>query len=240
MTTINDIADFVNIVREQPQWADMVRGVLLGQELLNLPSRFAEFVELTSRNFELVNKRFDLLETRLDGLEVRLDSIEVRLDSMETRVDGMQNHLNRLDGRFSNFEGSDYERRVRFGVLHRCEDRFDLRNAYLALSQSDPRAPQLHSVVARAISGGSISREQSTDLHEADIIISDENNCHVLAEVSLTASETDIIRAKRRAGILSGAAEGTVIPVVVTAYLNDAQRYQAEAEEVVVFVIPYP
>ncbi len=212
MTTINNIADLVRILKEQPEWADTIRGILLTEELLNLPARFAEFVQLTQESNRLVNERLTQIETR----------------------------MNRMEGRFSNFEGSDYERKVRYRALHRAQARFGLDNAYLALSQNDPMAPQLNSMVANGMKNGFISQEQCEDLYDTDIIISDEGNRHMVVEVSLTADRDDIIRAKRRAGILSAATGGAVIPAVITANLNDAQRDQAAAEEVITFIMAYP
>ena len=37
MTTINDIHDLARILRENPDWAETMRGILLGKELLELP-----------------------------------------------------------------------------------------------------------------------------------------------------------------------------------------------------------
>ena len=67
MTSINDISDLVRILKEQPEWADTIRAVLLGQELLELPARFAEFVELVNRNAQLIDERFDRGEGKLDN-----------------------------------------------------------------------------------------------------------------------------------------------------------------------------
>ena len=94
--------------------------------------------------------------------------------------------------------------------------------------------------IAQAIRNGFISQEQSEDLYDADIIISDEGNRHVVVEVSLTADQDDIVRAKRRAAILSAATGGAVTAAVITTNLNDAQRDQAAAEEVITFIMSYP
>ena len=212
MTSINDIADVARILKEQPEWADTIRSLLLSEELLNLPARFAEFVQLTQESNRITNERLGRLETRLD----------------------------RLEGRFSNFEGSDYERRVRTRALVRARDMLGIENPYLALTQDGMIAPQLNSIVAQAIGNGAISREQSADLHETDLIISDPSNRHVVVEVSLTADEDDLTRAKRRAGILRAATGGMVTPVVITAILSDARSAQAAGDEVTTFIIPYP
>lgn len=212
MTSIKDIADVARILKEQPEWADTIRSLLLSEELLNLPARFAEFVQLTQESNRITNERLNQLETR----------------------------LGRLEGRFGNFEGSDYERRVRTRALVRARDVLDIENPYLALTQDGIIAPQLNSIVAQAIGNGAISREQSTDLHETDLIISDHNNRHVVVEVSLTADEDDVTRAKRRAGILRAATGGMVTPVVITAILSDARSAHAAGDEVTTFIIPYP
>ena len=212
MTSINDIADLARILKEQPEWAHTIRSLLLSEELLNLPARFAEFVQLTQESNRIANERLGRLETRLD----------------------------RLEGRFSNFEGSDYERRVRTKAMVRARDILGIENPYLALTQDGTIAPQLNSIIAQAIANGAISREQSTDLYDSDLIISDDSNRYSVVEVSLTADEDDIARVKRRADTMRAATGGTVTPVVITAILNDAQSAQAAAEEVTTFVIPYP
>ena len=47
--TVHDIADIVRIIREQPEWADTIRSILLSRELLELPQRFAEYTEATNQ-----------------------------------------------------------------------------------------------------------------------------------------------------------------------------------------------
>ena len=78
MTTINDIGDLVRVLREQPEWAEALRGVLLSRELLELPEEFAQFVKLTNANFQTVNARLERLET--DVAEIRRDVVEIRRD----------------------------------------------------------------------------------------------------------------------------------------------------------------
>ena len=45
MTTINTIEDLARILRDQPTWAEVLRALLLTQELLDLPGQFDRFVE---------------------------------------------------------------------------------------------------------------------------------------------------------------------------------------------------
>ncbi len=226
MTSINDIADVARILKEQPEWADTIRSLLLSEELLDLPTRFAEFVQLMQESNRIATERLGRLETVVGQLATQMQRMETR--------------MGRVEGRFSNFEGSDYERRVRTRALVRARDVLGIENPYLALTQDGIIAPQLNSIVAQAIGNGAISREQSADLHETDLIISDHNNRHVVVEVSLTADEDDVTRAKRRAGILRAAIGGMVTPVVITAILSDARSAHAAGDEVTTFIIPYP
>ena len=85
MTTINDIGDLVRVLREQPEWAEALRGVLLSRELLELPEEFAQFVKLTNANFQTVNARLERLET--DVAEIRRDVVDIRRDVVDIRRD---------------------------------------------------------------------------------------------------------------------------------------------------------
>ena len=76
MTTINDIGALIRILREQPEWAEALRSVLLSRELLELPEEFAQFVKLTNANFQTVNARLERLET--DVAEIRRDLAPIK------------------------------------------------------------------------------------------------------------------------------------------------------------------
>ena len=63
MTTINDISDFARILREHPEWRETVRGLVLGEEVSQLPQKLASFIEATHENFRLVHERMERFET---------------------------------------------------------------------------------------------------------------------------------------------------------------------------------
>ena len=210
--TINDISDVARILRERPEWLDVLRGIIVGEELLSLPQQLAELTQQVNDFVQATNENFRLVYERLD----------------------------RLEGRFSNYEGNDYERRIRNRLLFRATLRFDLNQPILAMVQDRQNAPELNSVIHRAIQSGAVTEEDATDLHEADIIIKDEDNRYLLAEVSITADETDLTRATRRARILAAVADTTVIPALVASNVPESQRALADARGVSLFIIPYP
>ena len=47
MTTVNNIADILRIIREQPEWGEALRAALLSKEVLELPHTLAELAQAT-------------------------------------------------------------------------------------------------------------------------------------------------------------------------------------------------
>ena len=217
--TINDISDVARILRERPEWLDVLRGIIVGEELLNVPQQLAELTGRVNDFVQTTNENFSLVYERLDRLEAT---------------------LSRLEGRVSNFEGNDYERRIRNRLLFRATLRFDLNQPILAMVQELQSIPELNSIMHRAIQSGAITEDDAADIHNADIIIKDEDNRYLLAEVSITADETDLVRAVRRAGLLAGVANATVIPALVASNVPESQRALADARGVSLFIITYP
>ena len=219
MTTINTIEDLARILREQPTWAEALRSLLLTQDLLDLPGRFDRFVETQQKTNEAQQETNRLTERRLNAIEGQLNS---------------------LNGRMGNLEGGQYERSVRTRALARSRITLGFTGSYVALNQEGLTDPRLNSAIDRAIRNGLVSQDGYADLFEADLIISAEDNRHAVIEVSITADEDDIDRAKTRAGILTAITEGAVTPVVITSRLNPTQAAQAEESGVTAFVMPYP
>ena len=315
--TINNIGDLARILREQPEWADTIRGLLLGEELLNLPAQLAEFVQVSQENNRQVREELaqqrELLGqhsaqltqhgaqltqhgaqlaqhtaqlaqisevqaqhtaqlaqhsaqlaqhtaqlTQISEVQTQhgeqltqhtaqLNQISevqaqhgARMDGFHTRMDGFHARMDRMEGRLSNVEGSAYERNVRAKALFRAQHRLGLAEPYIALTQDGQAAPQLHRAISRALSSGILSLDQSSEVYDTDLILSGADNRHVVIEVSITAGEEDINRARRRADYLAAATGGTATPAVITAVLDEAQRAQAAEQEVATFIVPYP
>ncbi len=201
MTTINTIKDLARILRDQPTWAEALRALLLTQDLLDLPGRFDRFIETQQETNRLTGRRLNAIEERLD----------------------------RIDGRMGNLEGGQYEQTVRNKALARSMITLGFQEAYVALAQDVPTDPRLTSAIAHAVRNGRITPARFAELFETDIIITSDHNRHAVIEVSITADQDDIDRAKTRAGILAAITGGAVTPVVITSRLNPAQSAQAEA-----------
>ena len=220
MTTINNIADLVRILREQPEWAEAVRSILLSQELLDLPERFAKFVQRVDQKFEAIDQRFDDLT-----------------QDMNAQFEGVNARLNRLEGQVGNLNGYVYEQRVKNATLVRVRNVLGFQDPQLALTRDSGRTVDLDRLINRALSSGAISPGQEEELQETDIIIAGAGNRHAAIEISITADNNDIQRARLRADILAKVTGGEVTPVIITANLNEPQRIFAEDQGVTVFTM---
>lgn len=45
MDTINTIDDFLQVLDENPKWVEALRARLLSRQLIELPEKFAQFIE---------------------------------------------------------------------------------------------------------------------------------------------------------------------------------------------------
>lgn len=191
-TTINDIADLVRILREQPEWADTVRGILLGREVIELPKLFAEFAELTRQNFQLLRK------------EHKADIAEVKAEMFSLNV-----RVTRLEGKMDNALGTNYQNKVvrnLHSILgqHQNLTRVKVLRGY----QNDPDADFMEQLY-QAEERGIITHQQSNDLLLVDIICTGRRRDNRDAEIPLaietpiTIGDNDVVRAARRAEILA-------------------------------------
>lgn len=248
MTTINDISDLARIIREQPEWADTIRTLLLGRELLELPNRFAEFVELTTRNFQLVNERLERLESDMavvkedvSGLKTDVSSLKSDMAEVKGRLNTIEGRLNRIDGRIDNALGSNYEITVLKGITG-LAGRLVRKVRVLQGFISGP-ALEFLDLVDEAEDAGLITEEQHNQVTDLDLVLrgrrkADDAEVYLAAEISITVGDSDILRAAERAAILASFLDHPVIPAVIGANIDDARIDLAAANGVVVLLTP--
>ena len=225
MTTVNDIADIVRIIREQPEWAETIRSVLLSRELLELPQRFAEYAEST-------NRRLERLETILADF---MESTDRRLEVLETGQTALQEGQAKLEAGQAKLEAGQAEMRADIAEIKDDVDeirtdisaiREDLRPIKAAHARNgaerDTRriartmncfqinllnSDDLYRLLA-VIDSDDISRSDRDSFESADIVIVGEHRetgeTHYIAvEASFTAHEDDTRRAIRNADYLA-------------------------------------
>ena len=250
VTTINDISDLVRILREQPDWAEAVRGVLLSQELLKLPETFAEFAKATQARFDAVDQRFDAMDQRFDAMDQRFDAMDQRFDAMDQRFDGIDQRLDRVDQRFARIDGSldnlsgpVYEEKI-------ARNLSSYVNQYLGLRLPDVlKGPQgtdrqFEIEAHDAVDQSRISQEELNTLLQADLIFTawphgGKTPENVVAETGITAADGDLNRATDRAGIMARLRQAPTRGVVFCSQVDDERRRKAREMDVSIVQIPY-
>ena len=226
-TSMNDIVDFVRILNEQPEWADTIRGILLGQELLALPRQLAQFVQAT-------NERLGRLETDVADLKAGQARLENSVGQLDTRV-------GRLEGKVGRLEGSDLEREVHVNIVNIAGRGLGLNRSRVLQSKIIPRGTELQDAIDDAEEQGIITEDQGSHLELSDVIIaarrkSDRQECYVVAEVSAGVRNDDITRARDRAQTLAVIKGTPVIPAVIGASIAPQQQALADREGVSVIL----
>lgn len=229
MTTIRDIADFVRIINEQPEWNDTIRGILLGRELLELPQRFAEFVRVTEENNRLVAERLGRLEADMADMKDWRTETTRRLD--------------RIEGRLGNLEGAEAERRVHSDIVNIASRRLRLTHAHIIQSWIVPRSPEFQGLINDAEDQGIITEEQGDHLERADVILSarrrdDRQAVHAVAEVSINVADYDITRGWERADTLSAIMGTPALALTVGGNIEPAQQELADSLGVTTIIVP--
>ncbi len=220
MTSINDIADLVQILQDHPEWRNTVRGLIVGEELANMPNEVAIFVKATNENFNLVHQRLEKLETNVS--------------TFKEDVSRMHATLTRMHATLTRLIGEDYESHVATYV-HRFLRRSLGINASVFSTQRDKSA--LTGLLDEAEKQGVIEAEETDELDKADLILTtDGPTDYILAEVSITIQQDDINRAAERARLFAKATARTVTPFAIGA----GEDTDLRREHVQIILIPEP
>ena len=191
------------------------------------------------RQFKEEQLQFNDEQRQFNDEQRQFNKDQLQFNDEQRQINqGIIQRLNSIEGRLGNLEGGEYERKSRAKALARSMLVLGFESPYIAFTQEGVVDPRLTSTIERSVRSGRVTREQMVALYEADLIISANDNRHAVIEVSVTADNDDIRRAKARAGILAGILEADVDAVVITANLRRPQRRQAEEEGVTVFLAP--
>lgn len=242
-TTITDIADFVRILNEQPEWNETIRGILLGRELLELPQRFAEFVRVTEENNRLVAERLARLESEQAAFRRIVERLDHRVENLEGLVRRLDGRVDGMDGRLGNLEGMELERQVHRDIANIASRWLGFNRVRILQSHIVVRSPEFQDAIDAAEEQNLITSEQADHLEQTDVIVSarrrsDRLDVHVAIEVSRSIADRDVTRASERAQSLSAVLETPAISVVVGGSIEQSQQELADRLGVMVIVLP--
>ena len=199
MTTINSQEDFLRALSENPEWRAAVRGQILGEDMLQLPSKFDAFVERMDAFIE-EQKQFNAMvagfiaEQKQFNSEMRLFNAGQRElnERLADNLDRITHDVGQLRGWFARLNAAD------FAPVIAMEMGMDfVRN----LSRAE-----LVQMAGQAIRSG-IPRDSLRSFYNADVIIeatqADATTCYIAVEASYTADHRDADRALRNADFLT-------------------------------------
>lgn len=199
MPTINTIEDLIQILDEHPHWLEALRARLLTRELIELPEKFAAFVETT-------NHRLDVLETDVKELKADVKDLKADVETLKTDVKDLKTDVKGLK---SDFKGM----RDDMGILKGAH----ARNVAIEDAASIARTMGLRHT--RTLSRNELwdltDAADTTDIppnalrsfRHADLVMEATDRagapCYIAVEIPFTANGRDTLRAVRNAEFLT-------------------------------------
>ena len=224
MTTINSQEDFLRALRENPEWKEAVRAMILGEELLQLPTRFNAFVDEQRQ----VNKRVESDISDLKAGQARLEAGQDELRAGLTRLEGGQEELRggldevragqaRIEARMDRqeYDSSTLKGWYASSVIARSAESLpaDMGLDYVrTLSETD-----LGRMVRAARPELPLNEVRS--FRRADLVVEardDSGTVYIVVEASYTADLRDSRRAQRNAQMLTEFTGHRATPVIAS------------------------
>ena len=190
-------------LRENPEWKDAVRALILGEELLRLPVRFDAFVDEQRQ----VNKRVEADISDLKAGQTRLEEGQDRLDAGQRRIEARMTRQKNDNSTLKDFYMSTVAGRsaetlpVDFGFEY-----------VRTLSEAD-----LDRMIRAARPNLPVNQVRS--FRRADLVVEardDSGTVYIVLEASYTADLRDSDRAQRNARLLTEFTGHRAIPVVAS------------------------
>ena len=197
MTTINDIHDLVDLLQNNPDWAETLRNIILTRELLGLPQTFARALQ-------------DWAATNQSLLRV------------ETSQRLLHGRLGQLAGR--NYE-EEADRVIR-RLLAREMNILEPATLQRSWAHPEPGYEHfMPDICTEALNSGAIDAAEDNELSRADLIVLGRKNdipIYGVIEISITAGIHDFERADRNAAVLRRALSAGYTATVESAVIADS------------------
>lgn len=192
--TVNDLEDFIGVLRQHPEWRRRVRDEIIGEDMAESNARFVRIeatLERIAADIERIWAGFAEHDAKIDSLIATTGGLVVKTDALAVSV-------NRLEGKVGNLEGSDYERKFnamsRLGEPYRRAERVYLGNVDELLDARD---------------NGVLTLAELDQLSSLDFLFRarrgkgpEAPEVFIAFEVSKTVDANDVRRAAERAALI--------------------------------------
>ena len=210
MATINNIADLVKVLQDNPEWLLTIRGLIISKEIADLPSSVEE-------------------------LKATVDRMSDTLTTMSGRLDDMSSMLTTVSGRLDNLTGADYQGQAAHFGRRRIRDTLQVEDVQLMYQTRGQGEANLRNLLFQTATRHRPSKEDRDDLEDTALIFwvygsSSESQglvtAHLVAEVSITIKANDVVRARRRAQILGSCTNLPCLAAVIGTAITPEARSQ--------------
>ena len=197
MTTISNQEDLLRALRENPEWREAVRALILGDELLNLPAALQRLSDTVDR-FVARQEQFNDEQRQFNDDQRKFSSNAL-------------NRFDRIEGDISYWKTDYSERRV----LERSEG-IPLGMGFKFVRIVPFR--ELTEMALDAAKGEALTADLKSFMDADLVIMADDNGktTYLAVEISYTADPRDTRRAMRNARVLTEQTGCPSIPVIAS------------------------
>ena len=223
------IQDVIRWIQEDPEAKEELRRILLTEELLNLPQKFAELVEMTRRNSRAIEQNSRAIEQNSRAIDRLVNASERRdrdigmLKGLALDASLQGNAISFLSGRF----------RLRRGTVMRGPTMYEINHEF-------------EDAVYDANLEGIITESQRNRILDTDLIAwardsAANETVYVAVEASFTIEEDDIARVNETADSLRKVfPSNRVMAVVYGSNINDKDAEFARNQSVETVIAEFP
>ncbi|MCX8041019.1 MAG: hypothetical protein N3A56_00830 [Thermodesulfobacteriaceae bacterium] len=204
---IHNYYDLIRALKENPEWLEELRKLILTHDLLELPKKFEEFLE----------KEFRPLKSDVETLKKDVETLKSDVETLKKDVEILKRDVGVLKVDVANLKGDNFERKVR----ERAPAFFGKHFKKVKVIPIEEWAEKLDETQEAGI----ISSEERKEALNLDLLIrckrwEDTEEILLAVEVSYTADDKDAVRALKRAEIFFKVYQIKTIPVVIAKELS--------------------
>ncbi len=180
-------------------------------------------------------------QARLESDVTELKTGQARLESDVTELKTGQAQMAasqaRMEGNMNRLIGSDYERKAARRASRLAKRYLGMEDMRVIYAITMPDSNQFPAILNNAVRAGRMDASEADELEEVDIVMRGPSE-YAVAEVSITVDESDVQRARERAGLLSKAVTEPVRAIVVGVHTLDSASQLAATNHVAVMILP--
>ena len=187
-----------------------------------------------------LSQRQDRLELAMTALAEKQAKTEQALAELTEVVKGIHQRQERMDGNLKRLTGAAYQRRCASRGRRKIAQMLGMRQSRILHLEDDmERDTNLERITEPAELEGRITGEQAEDIHEADLVIEDQETGRLAAaEISIDPDADDADRAVRRSRLLALACGQPTQAIVIAPGFEPELRDYAEGLGAKIIVVP--